>query len=56
MLAPFVLRLFCSHRESILKVDSKRKRVYTECIRCLRKSPGISTVTALSMPQRRTNG
>lgn len=50
MLAPFVLRLFCSHKESVLKVDANQKRIYTECIHCLHKSPGIPTGVALSMP------
>lgn len=43
MFAAPLKRLFCSHKETVLKVDRKRKRVYTECVNCLHDSPGIST-------------
>jgi hypothetical protein len=42
----FALRLFCSHKETVLRVENDR--LFTECIRCLHKSPGISTKKALS--------
>lgn len=42
-IAPLLLRPFCSHPETILKVNRKQHRLYTECVHCLHTSPGIST-------------
>lgn len=51
MLAAALLRPFCRHRETLLKVDEKRHRLYTECVKCLSKSPGISTDKAFERPR-----
>lgn len=51
-IAPLVLRPFCRHKETILRVDEKHHRLYTECTSCLHRSPGITTEKAY-VPARR---
>lgn len=48
--APFK-RLFCSHSETVLRV--KGDRLFTECLNCLHKSPGITTEKAYVPPTPR---
>lgn len=51
-IAPLLLRLFCRHKETVLKVDEQKHRLYTECTACLCTSPGISTAKAYVPSQR----
>ncbi len=51
-LAPLLLRPFCRHKETVLKVDEAKHRLYTECTSCLCTSPGITTSKAF-VPSRR---
>ena len=36
-------RPFCSHKHSVIKVEGNR--LYTQCLNCLDKSPGITPFT-----------
>ena len=57
-LGPLLKRFVCHHKETVLKVDAVKHRLYTECTECLCTSPGITTTEIAAgafVPSRRTS-